>query len=496
MRHSRALTLAAVLLGLVLLVGIHLTWISPSRALVSDGWRASLYGLASARSFAGQVAGTAGVEHGSDSRRRDGASADAGRAPDPPRGSAEPSTARYRVSPLPASEPLYSSSPAALAPDDTARGSARQGEAATADSSAARDSAATPTAAPAEPAARGVRLRVLHWNIFEGGASKLPAGWAGAPSGARRATRLEAIAAFVGRGGERGGTYDVVTCNELNGIHAAAWARLGALAGLPHVRLLARSPFHIGVLSRHALEPVLERTGAPFAHGLLCVRLLASGLEVCVTHLDPHSSRARAREAAAIARHVATRGGPLVLLGDLNTLSPLDRREHSARGLVRRIRSGARSKQLVRKFLTSDPLSAEEAAAAAGGAAGAPAHEPAGGSGGSGLRIDYAPMQRLLDAPLLDLGARTHAGAHTVPTRVNADRMHFTRMRLDFCLLSAALGRSCRAGEPAAAPHSNATRAGCWAHAVVSDETEQLSDHFPLDVQLVVAPTRGGERRP
>lgn len=524
----RALTLWAMLgsaMGLALLL-------IAQASSVSNTWRASMLGFASAQSLAGTLPGL------SPRRREDDEAAwnasggvegafDRSQAPvavalDARHGWARPS---LFGAPLRA---VNSSMRAAVANERFGRakgGHADEKQGGAADATRPATDVQSRAREPHPLQTQRLRrqpLRLLHWNILEGAAGKLPVGWGGAAPDSPPATRLEGIVAFIRRGGNRKhnddsamnaggnsraggrsidgdshGGYDVVTCNELNGFHQADWQALGTRAGLPHAHLLSHSQYRIGVLSRHPFRVVAERRGPPFAHGLLCIRLLGSGrgggLEVCVTHLDPHASRMRAREAAEIAAHVGESSGPLVLLGDLNTLSPIDRHSHAAQGLARRMRTGTRSGQLSRKFLTSEPPSAAEAPAVAADAA-VDAHDGTGEPAGDGLstvskgrlRIDYSPMQTLLDAPLVDLGARTHAGAYTVPTRVNADHMHFMQMRLDYCLISADLSASCRAAEPPVAPHGNVTRGGCWAHAVVTEETEQLSDHFPLDVQLVV----------
>ncbi|KAG8464203.1 hypothetical protein KFE25_003266 [Diacronema lutheri] len=480
-------------------VGVHLCSRGLPSGWLSTSWRASLTGLASAHSLAGTIAAT-GVARGAaadgmggDDRREPEATAlersELGR-PDAPVSTAPAARLSWQAQPR-----LFRAVRARARLNVTGirapRAAARGG--------ASWRSATVPVAARAQR----VRLRLLHWNILEGAHGLLPSGLAGAPRGGSVQTRLDGIARFIRRGGERGGAYDVVSCNELNGFTDASWASFGRSVGLPHTALLDGSRYRLGLISRLPIVELARRKGAPFAHGLLCVRVLPSELHVCVTHLDPHSSRARALEAAQIAKraaHSAAAGRSLVVLGDLNTLSPLDRRAHAEHGLVARIASGPRSKQLAHKFLTRAPPTPAEAAAAAAaydasasasaaGAAGATgaasAVDSGGGTGvGGDYRIDYAPMQRLLDAPLRDLGALTNGGAYTVPTSLNADAMHFVQMRLDFCLINQRLAALCRAHEPAAGPHGNATRAGCWAQAVVSDETSHLSDHFPLDVRL------------
>ena len=105
------------------------------------------------------------------------------------------------------------------------------------------------------------------------------------------------------------------------------------------------------------------------------------------------------------AKAAARERTPFVLVGDLNTLSPLDKAEHDAAGLTQKIRSGPYAKQLSKKFLTKAKTA-----------------------------VDYTPMQLLLDAPLTDVGAR--GGGHSVPTSINADHMHFATLRLDYCLVN------------------------------------------------------------
>lgn len=260
--------------------------------------------------------------------------------------------------------------------------------------------------------------KLLHWNVLDGGSR-----------------RLDGICAFL-----RGGAYDVVTLNELNGFDSAKLRAWGARCGLPHSQLLAKSAYHLGILSRHPLTVVKAETGSPWAHGLLCVRVL--GLQLCVTHLNPHDSTKRTAEARRIVSGLPRREG-FMLMGDLNTLSPLDESAHAAAGLLEQVGHGPYARQLSRKFLER-----------------------------GGTRIDYRPMETLLRGGLHDVGVD---GGHSVPTKINADHMHFAMLRLDYCLVNAHLRERCGAG--AHAPHAQLVRNG---------ETDALSDHYPLEVRLEV----------
>ena len=165
-------------------------------------------------------------------------------------------------------------------------------------------------------------------------------------------------------------------------------------------------------------------------------------MTVCLTHLNPHDVRRRLDEARAIAQRVP-RDRPFLLAGDLNTLSVLDRAAHESASLAQVIRDGPHAAALSKKFLS--------------------------GARGS---IDYAPMQALLDAPLHDVG--TDSGA-TVPTRINADRMHFAELRLDYVLVNERLRAAC-GGQ---GQHLRAV--------VLRDERcNGLSDHFPVSLSFAV----------
>ena len=76
--------------------------------------------------------------------------------------------------------------------------------------------------------------RLLHWNILDGGVSR---------------RRIDKIGNLV-----REGAYDVVSMNELNGVSEGRLVKLGASWGLPHVALLHKSPYKLGLLSRHKME--------------------------------------------------------------------------------------------------------------------------------------------------------------------------------------------------------------------------------------------------
>ena len=222
----------------------------------------------------------------------------------------------------------------------------------------------------------------------------------------------------------------MVGFNELNGWDAAPGMRgRGAAWGYPHGELFVtrRSRYLVGVLSRHPIEVVATEEDG-FCHGLLHVRIL--GVNYVITHLTPRNAADRELEAALVAARVRQVREPLSLMGDMNTLSPLDREWHTAAGLL--------------PVLLDTPLLRRKFVSAEGA-------------------INYRPMQTLLDAGLTDLGPRG-ASEYSVPTAANADIAHAARMRLDYLLAN-----------PAFVALKPATR-------IVRDAaTDALSDHYPVE---------------
>ncbi|MFL2731915.1 MAG: endonuclease/exonuclease/phosphatase family protein [Gammaproteobacteria bacterium] len=322
-------------------------------------------------------------------------------------------------------------------------------------------------------------LRLLHWNILDGGG-----------------LRLRGIGDVV-----RKGRYDLVSLNELNGMSEARLDELGHEWGFDHAKLLQKSSYHLGLLSKHPLRLRAKDAGREFVHGLLCVDVL--NMTLCVTHLNPHDVGRRLGEARAIVRRVPP-DRPFLLAGDLNTLSSLDRATHESAGLARAtiqlviaagrpslgtapLRPGAPQKVWAAStFLPS--LSSMEA----GHCRQSPSSHQVivDGPHAKALskkfmdarreRLEYSPMQALLDAPLHDLGV---TGGHTVPTRINADRMHFAQLRLDYLFVNERLLAAC-GGQ------------GLRLRAVVlrDDECNVLSDHFPIMLSFAL-PRAAGEAR-
>ena len=113
-------------------------------------------------------------------------------------------------------------------------------------------------------------LQLLHWNILDGGGS-----------------RLHGIGEVVRTGG-----YDLVSLNELNGINEGRLGKLGREWGFEHAKLLRKSPYHIGLLSKHPLRVLARDTGSPTPTPTLTLSLTPTPtLTLTQTRAQARSSR-------------------------------------------------------------------------------------------------------------------------------------------------------------------------------------------------------------
>jgi exodeoxyribonuclease-3 len=144
-------------------------------------------------------------------------------------------------------------------------------------------------------------LRLVSLNILEG-----------APGG-----RMERIAAWLDTVDP-----DVVGLLECNGgsdtwlkKHAREWGHEHAVFGV------ASSGYHVALTSRWPMEDVRVDT-THFRHA--CVSARIKGLRVVVVHLRPETGDLRLAEVRHLPLESGPQASPLVLMGDLNSLSSLD----------------------------------------------------------------------------------------------------------------------------------------------------------------------------
>ena len=114
-------------------------------------------------------------------------------------------------------------------------------------------------------------------------------------------------------------------------------AARAAVAGLAHAFMLPqRDGWNIGIMATSPIE-VLWADDSPMHFERGAIAAGVGGVVYIVVHLHAHDAGARVGEAQRIARNVTAltaAGRPVVVMGDFNTLSPLDADWHVAEDFV------------------------------------------------------------------------------------------------------------------------------------------------------------------
>ncbi|KAJ1448055.1 glycoside hydrolase superfamily [Pelagophyceae sp. CCMP2097] len=279
------------------------------------------------------------------------------------------------------------------------------------------------------------------------------------------AERLAKLAAWMRFEAERGTV--VLALTELNG-----WERVGdhgetlfqrraADAGFAFTSLLVSRdhPYHLGVASAAPIRKIASFGPPDFERGALLVE--TGGLYVLVVHLHAHDAAQRLGEArllvGLIAKHVGDEEA-LVVVGDLNTLSPSDAASHASAGVVKWLSGpGAHLARMRRKYVDSS---------------GHLAYGP--------MDLAYGPMAALLASGLVD--ACRHC-APTEPTGLLPDAAELDAgtaqlpLRVDYALASASLAKY---GLQASVQNTDAR----WS---------TMSDHFAIRLEWTPKHEGGGE---
>ncbi len=232
---------------------------------------------------------------------------------------------------------------------------------------------------------------------------------------------------------------DVAALQELNGYTEDRLRDEARQWGHPHAALLKRDGYPTGLTSRTPIRDV-QRVVEGYHHGVLHGR--TAGIAFLVVHLSPHEYRVRKVEAeriAAWAERLMADGREVVVLGDFNSLSPVDRPHYEASGMLDHHRGRPESRE--------DPNLNE------------------------GLP-DFSVHRTLLEASLVDVvAAHTAVGTERITCatplirRPETDDEEWERglRRVDFILAGPGLAARCVAGRVANDP-----------------SMDGLSDHYPV----------------
>ena len=274
---------------------------------------------------------------------------------------------------------------------------------------------------------------------------------------------------------------EIIAMVELQGYSSEALKSMGKALQFDYSRLMeVPSGFHIGLLSKFHLKNIVKHVDG-FERGVLeATARLASGLSynhagttlgirILVAHLNAHSDAAHRTEAAAlakIAQDAIADGDGVLVVGDLNFLSPTDNQKYVDEELVKSL-SDNHEDILEKKYLL-----------------------PTSG------KIDYKPAWTLTDAGLMDLcadqGGVLDRCWGTEPTLVKYDQVRgdeTLRTRVLYALAGADfLNKFCKSfgqdqdHDRADRHRTVKVRKQVYASAIRDQATGALFDHYPIYV--------------
>jgi len=285
-------------------------------------------------------------------------------------------------------------------------------------------------------------MKLLHYNVYCGQGCKTDA----------TEEKLAKLGAWL-----KAQAADVVGLTECNNWDKLPLARIAEGWGYPHIELLVtKSGYHVVLLAKLPIERFEDAPQSAFYHGMLHCRV--NGVHIIELHLNPNGAALRRREVLPIADIV--RGATctvdaaeaVVVMGDFNNVSPVDRPWHDSSGLLQTMAECSRAERLRCRHMTD-----------------------AG-------EIDYAAIEHLTDAGLQDVTPRRDdsltdptakvAPPWTYPSPMRADQTDDPCLRIDLSMVNA----------PCLAQWDVQVK-------VLRDATvDTLSDHYPLCTTLLPKP--------
>lgn len=221
---------------------------------------------------------------------------------------------------------------------------------------------------------------------------------------------------------------DVVAFQEFNGISKARLVEMAKAAGYPYTVLQKRAGFPLAIMSKHRITDVVKVIDG-MQHGMLYAKI--AGYHFIVTHLHPKTYEKRILEVDTLLKYInrVPKGEPLLLLGDFNNMSPLDKGDYNNEAKM--------------KLVANSEKNNPDAKITKNG------------------EIEYTTIQKLLDAGLIDTWRKFNTVYDkSAPTKL---KKHQNYTRIDYIFVNQTL-----------APYTlDAT--------IVKDQlTDTLSDHYPM----------------
>jgi exodeoxyribonuclease III len=251
-------------------------------------------------------------------------------------------------------------------------------------------------------------MKILALNIFEGCSDD---------------DRLQKIITFVNKQSP-----EILLLSEANGWEVNNFGRIRKFMKETNFKFFhfskSNSGFNLIVFSKEKIK--VNSISKGFMHSLIIIKL--NNLVIFFTHLNPSNEDSRLKEIKIILEKIKEYDQCL-LIGDLNSLSPLD--VYDEKKIL-----GESNTIKLKKF------------------------------GVDKLRYDV--QEEILKSGMID-GVKLFSKIfeYTVPTEFNRDKNHFTKLRLDYIYISSNLKDNLKS-----------------AIIIRNKITNQLSDHFPLFIEL------------
>lgn len=221
---------------------------------------------------------------------------------------------------------------------------------------------------------------------------------------------------------------DLVAFQEFNGISKAQLVEMAKAAGYPYTVLQKRAGFPLAIMSKHRITDVVKVIDG-MHHGMLYAKI--AGYHFIVTHLHPKTYEKRILEVDTLLKYInrVPKGEPLLLMGDFNNMSPLDKADYNNEAKMKLVINSEKNNPDARITKNGE--------------------------------IEYTTIQKLLDAGMIDTWRKFNTVYDkSAPTKL---KKHQNYTRIDYIFMNQAL-----------APYAvDAT--------IVKDQlTDTLSDHYPM----------------
>lgn len=155
---------------------------------------------------------------------------------------------------------------------------------------------------------KGKNVNILQYNILDG---------------CREKEKYDKLSSWI-----KEKNLDIITFNELNGWSKSEFQNEMLKIGFQYTHLfeMESSPYYVGVASKSPIKLIKELEEKPFYHGFLHVKI--NNINFFVVHLTPFESKNRELETKEIINLSKEIEEAIIIIGDLNTLSPLDKKQY------------------------------------------------------------------------------------------------------------------------------------------------------------------------